>query len=170
MFELKKILKNIKFFLFYKGACVGLFRKVNGTYETLLGLRKHSPKGWSFPGGGYEKKDEKSLFKTALRELSEETDLNLKNSAKEETAIIFSIGIPFFSKVRTYMYEVPSDFPAPTWWDPNEFLDMKFVPLRKVKELSKNNKNRFLYFLVELEIIKFLLIKFLWKFSKKAYR
>ena len=146
----------------YKGACVGLFRKANGEYEVLLGLRKHSPKGWSFPGGGYEKgKDGKSLFKTALRELDEETNINLENSVKKEKAIIFSIGIPFFVKVKTYMYEVSSDFPAPTWWDPNEFLDMKFVPLRKVKELSKHNKNRLLYFLIKLEIFKFILIKFL---------
>ena len=157
MIKPKKILKEIKYFLFYKGACVGLFRKVNGEYEALLGLRRHSPKGWSFPGGGYEKeKDRKSLFKTALRELDEETNINLKNSAKEEKAIIFSIGIPFFVKVKTYMYEVPSDFPAPTWWDPNEFLDMKFVQLSKVKELSKHNKNRLLYFLIKLEINKFL--------------
>ena len=123
----RRIRKTIKL-LPYKGAGVALFKKANGEYQVLMGLRKHWPIGWSFPGGKYDEIDKKSLFKTALRELKEETEIDLKKSVKEETAVISHFILPFF-EWKTFMYEVDSSFPVPSWWDPYEFSDMKFIPL-----------------------------------------
>ena len=136
----------------YKGAGVALFKKVDGEYQVLLGKRKYRPYAgkWCIPGGKYELKD-LTFFTAARRELREETGLDLCYDVKVvqigETVYDY-IKLPFF-KWKTYMYEVPFDFPVPDPEEIHEFSEMKFIPISDIK------KNE-LAFGVKREIKKFL--------------
>lgn len=68
----------------YKGAGIALFQEQDNEYAILLGKRIINPdKGkWSIPGGRFEQTDN-SLFETAIRELREETGINLTNTEKD---------------------------------------------------------------------------------------
>ena len=134
----------------YKGAGVALFKKIDKEYAILLGNRKYKPQAgkWSIPGGGYELKD-LTLFTAAKRELLEETGLDLGNDVKlvqKGETVYYHIKFPFF-EWKTYMYEVPSDFPTPT--KIREFSEMKFIPLSELGNYK-------LAFGVKSEIKKFL--------------
>lgn len=133
----------------YKGAGVALFKKTDNGYAILLGKRKYNPQAdkWSIPGGGYELKD-LTLYMTARRELHEETGLYLQDVklAQIGETVYYHIKFPFF-KWKTYMYEVPYDFPAPSKY--HEFYEMKYIPLNTIGNYK-------LAFGVKKEIKKFL--------------
>ena len=117
----------------YKGAGVALFKKVNGEYEILLGCRTIPPDAgkWSIPGGE-RKKEDKSFFDNAERELREETKLELLEIAKAKKPIVYRINWLLF-RWETYMYEVDADFKAPPKANLNhEFSEMKFIPLSEL--------------------------------------
>ena len=115
----------------YKGAGIALFQKQDNDYTILLGKRTIKPnKGkWSIPGGGFEKTDN-SLFETAIRELREETGINLSNSVNEKNAIICSFHYPCF-EWKTFMFEVASDFHVPERFC-YEFSEMRFISLNEI--------------------------------------
>ncbi len=133
----------------YKGAGVALFKKIDYEYAILLGKRKYNPQAdkWSIPGGGYELKD-LTLYMTAKRELREETGLDLQDVklAQIGETVYYHIKFPFF-EWKTYMYEVPSDFSAPSKC--HEFYEMKYIPLNTIGNYK-------LAFGVKKEIKKFL--------------
>jgi 8-oxo-dGTP pyrophosphatase MutT (NUDIX family) len=62
----------------YKGAGV-LFVSENEKKQKIffLGFRRNFPKCWSITGGGYDK-DDKNLLNCALRETSEEIEINIE--------------------------------------------------------------------------------------------
>ena len=141
----------------YKGAGVALFKKIDNEYAILLGKRKYKPGvgKWSIPGGGYESKEDLTLFMTAKRELQQETDIKLLKIINIKGPIVWRRNWLFF-RWETYMYEVAPDFPVPTHY--HEFSEMKFIPLN---ELGKYK----LAFGVKSEIKHFLR-----NISKKVYR
>lgn len=114
----------------YKGAGIALFKKQNNDYAILLGKRTIKPnKGkWSIPGGGFEKTDI-SLFETAIRELREETGINLSITT-EKDAVICSFKYPFF-EWKTFMFEVDSDYTVPKSFC-YEFSEMRFISLKEI--------------------------------------
>ncbi len=130
----------------YKGAGIALFQKQDNDYAILLGKRTIKPnKGkWSIPGGGFEKTDN-SLFETAIRELREETGINLTNNEKD--AVVCSFHYPFF-EWKTFMYEVDSYFLAPKILG-YEFSEIRFIPLKEIQKYK-------LAFGVRKEIRRFL--------------
>lgn len=130
----------------YKGAGIALFQKQDNDYAILLGKRTIKPnKGkWSIPGGGFEKTDN-SLFETAIRELREETGIEL--SLTEKDAVICSFHYPFF-EWKTFMYEVDSYFLAPKILG-YEFSEIRFIPLKEIQKYE-------LAFGVRKEIRRFL--------------
>ena len=130
----------------YKGAGIALFQKQDNDYAILLGKRTIKPnKGkWSIPGGGFEKTDN-SLFETAIRELREETGINLTNNEKD--AVVCSFHYPFF-EWKTFMYEVDSYFLAPKILG-YEFSEIRFIPLKEIQKYK-------LSFGVRKEIRRFL--------------
>ena len=115
----------------YKGAGIALFQKQNNDYAILLGKRIIKPnKGkWSIPGGGFEQTDN-SLFETAIRELREETGIDL--SSIENDAVICSFHYPFF-EWKTFMFEVDSDFHVPERYC-YEFSEMRFISLKEIHQ------------------------------------
>ena len=130
----------------YKGAGIALFQKQDNDYAILLEKRTIKPnKGkWSIPGGGFEKTDN-SLFETAIRELREETGINLTNNEKD--AVVCSFHYPFF-EWKTFMYEVDSYFLAPNILG-YEFSEIRFIPLKEIQKYK-------LAFGVRKEIRRFL--------------
>lgn len=130
----------------YKGAGIALFQKQDNDYVILLGKRTIKPdKGkWSIPGGRFEKTDN-SLFETAIRELREETGIDL--SLTEKDAVICSFHYPFF-EWKTFMYEVDSYFLAPKILG-YEFSEIRFIPLKEIQKYE-------LAFGVRKEIKRFL--------------
>ena len=133
------------------------FKKQNNDYAILLGKRTIKPnKGkWSIPGGGFEKTDN-SLFETAIRELREETGINLSNSVNEKKAIICSFHYPCF-EWKTFMFEVASDFHVPERFC-YEFSEIKFISLKDIHQYK-------LAFGVRKEIKKFLIQLYVeWRF------
>lgn len=115
----------------YKGAGIALFQKQDNDYAILLGKRTINPnKGkWSIPGGGFEKTDN-SLFETAIRELREETGINLSKS--EKYAVLCSFHYPFF-EWKTFMFEVDSNFYVPETFC-YEFSEMRFIHLKEIPQ------------------------------------
>lgn len=130
----------------YKGAGIALLKKQNNDYAFLLGKRTIKPdKGkWSIPGGRFEQTDI-SLFETAIRELREETGINLINNEKD--AVVCSFHYPFF-EWKTFMYEVDSYFLAPKILG-YEFSEIRFIPLKEIQKYK-------LAFGVRKEIRRFL--------------
>ena len=102
-------------------------------WHNISGKRTIKPnKGkWSIPGGGFEKTDN-SLFETAIRELREETGINLSNSVNEKKAIICSFHYPCF-EWKTFMFEVASDFHVPERFC-YEFSEIKFISLKDIHQ------------------------------------
>ena len=152
----------------YKGAGIALFQKQDNDYAILLGKRTIKPnKGkWSIPGGGFEKTDN-SLFETAIRELREETGINL-SSTTEKAPIICSFHYPFFKWI-TFMFEVDSNFHVPERFC-YEFSEMRFISLNEIhqyelafgvkkkliisrKDFKKNNPLKFIYLFMHLSMI-----------------
>ena len=133
----------------YKGAGIALFQKQDNDYAILLGKRTIKPNKdkWSIPGGGFEKTDN-SLFETAIRELREETGINLSNSVNEKKAIICSFHYPCF-EWKTFMFEVASDFHVPERLC-YEFSEIKLIYLKDIHQYK-------LAFGVRKEIKKFLI-------------
>lgn len=115
----------------YKGAGIALFQEQDNEYAILLGKRSINPdKGkWSIPGGRFEQTDN-SLFETAIRELREETGINLTNTEKD--AVICSFHYPFF-EWKTFMYEINSYFHAPKKLG-YEFSEMRFISLKEIHQ------------------------------------
>ena len=116
----------------YKGGGIALFQKnAEGEFSILLGKRINDPgKGkWSIPGGRFEQTDI-SLFETAIRELREETGINLTNNEKD--AVVCSFHYPFF-EWKTFMYEVDSYFLAPNILG-YEFSEIRFIPLKEIQK------------------------------------
>lgn len=117
----------------YKGAGIALFQKQDNDYAILLGKRTIKPnKGkWSIPGGGFEKTDN-SLFETAIRELREETGINIFDIVIEKKAIVCSFNYPFF-EWETFMFEVDSNFHVPETFC-YEFSEMRFISLNEIHQ------------------------------------
>ena len=86
-----------------------------------------------------------SLFETAIRELREETGINLTNNEKD--AVVCSFHYPFF-EWKTFMYEVDSYFLAPKILG-YEFSEIRFIPLKEIQKYK-------LAFGVRKEIRRFL--------------
>ena len=131
----------------YKGAGIALFQKQDNDYTILLGKRTIKPnKGkWSIPGGGFEKTDN-SLFETAIRELREETGINLSSTTKKDP-VICGFHYPFFKWI-TFMFEVDANFHVPERFC-YEFSEMRFISLKEIHQYE-------LAFGVKKEIKRFL--------------
>ena len=69
---------------------------------------------------------------TAIRELREETGINLSNSVNEKNAIICSFHYPCF-EWKTFMFEVASDFHVPERFC-YEFSEMRFISLKEIHQ------------------------------------
>lgn len=99
--------------------------------EMFFRIDENCNKGkWSIPGGGFEKTDN-SLFETAIRELREETGINL-SSTTEKAPIICSFHYPFFEWI-TFMFEVDSNFHVPERFC-YEFSEMRFISLNEIHQ------------------------------------
>ena len=115
--------------------------------EMFFRIDENCNKGkWSIPGGGFEKTDN-SLFETAIRELREETGINL-SSTTEKDPVICSFHYPFFEWI-TFMFEDDSNFHVPERFC-YEFSEIKFISLKDIHQYK-------LAFGVRKEIKKFLI-------------
>ena len=84
-------------------------------------------KKWSFPKGHRERSD-RSTLDCALRELKEETGLNLNQDYE---------GVKKFKSAEYYIYHVPMEYrPFPK--DSNEVEDAGWFSMEEIVRLSKN--------------------------------
>jgi len=113
----------------YKGAGIMLFRNRNGRFEVLLGKRsvKHGYGKWAIPGGKMEKRDN-TFFDCAVRELKEETGIDIY-TINHKVINSRNISIPYFHWSTFLVYVNGPLSPLV----PSEFSELKWIPLEDVE-------------------------------------
>ena len=112
----------------YKGAGVVLI--CNG--KVLVGMRSKKPfkNRWSIPGGSLEKGE--TYLECALRELKEETGVNIENPqscfGKWTLCVPFFRWTSFFFSTDTEAELTPSEFSVLKWLTPEELGKKKLRP------------------------------------------
>lgn len=114
----------------YKGAGMMLFGSRNGRFEVLLGKRsvKHGYGKWAIPGGKMEKKDN-TFFDCAVRELKEETGIDIY-TINHKVVDSRNISVPYFHW-STFLVYVSGPLPTIV---PHEFFELKWIPVEDVKK------------------------------------
>lgn len=114
----------------YKGAGMMLFRNQNGRFEVLIGKRsvRHGYGKWAISGGKMEKKDN-TFFDCAVRELKEETGIDIY-TVNHRVIDSRNISVPYFHW-STFLVYVSGPLPP---FAPNEFSELKWIPLEDVEK------------------------------------
>ena len=114
----------------YKGAGMMLFRNRNGRFEVLLGKRsvKHGYGKWSIPGGKMEKKDN-TFFDCAVRELKEETGIDIY-TINHKVVDSRNISVPYFHWSTFLVYVSGPLSPLV----PSEFSELMWIPIEDVEK------------------------------------
>lgn len=115
----------------YKGAGIGFINQ-NGIF---LGKRSKKPflYTWAVPGGGFEKSKDKDFSECAIRELKEETSIDIKK-VNAEFLGSWRLQVPFFCWT-TYFYHTNADFNDLKL---DEFSKVQWIPF----DLLKNYRLR----------------------------
>lgn len=119
----------------YKGAGVALFQNRDDGVYVLLGLRDIEPKKgtWTFPGGGFDSKKDKTLEDTAYREFNEEVFYDIRTPAFKQLDK-FSIIVPFFSWSTLIVEDTEKALTLSTKLS-FEFSKLEWIEVSKIKDL-----------------------------------
>lgn len=114
----------------YKGAGIALINNDS----VFLGKRSKRPfkNSWAVPGGGFEKDKDNDYLSTAIREMKEETSINI-NFLKAEYLGFWQLKMPFFCWTTFYFY-YEGEFNNLKL---DEMSQAKWVRYKDIKKLKK---------------------------------
>ena len=116
--------------------CAGIILLSGNNVLVVQGLNS---KKWSFPKGHRE--DDENIHETAIRELREETGVELTNEEKYCKTITYIYNYGEGNKCYKYKIYRTSRSIIPKIGDPNEIRDVKWVQVDILKT-GRYNKNR----------------------------